>query len=583
MPSNPRIYDGSTYPDEHVSRFVGAANQGEWQMPMWCRIFQQTLDVLTGDPTKVSKIIRKANETLLDFKERWIYKMSYIQDVLEVMQISAFMSNSKCPELVRRFSEQVLRTVTEMIKRVDDFIKTIYEGRRQRTNNRNDFNVHRDHYQPYVPPRANNQRYDNRRYVSNHLSLDALTKRSKEILATKLQLQIPPCPLMWQLEMVLESGKLSHSPGKEGMQGEGSRETTMVKIELEVSFENEGLCQRTMMKFIVVRASSPYSIILGPTGMQELHAICSTIHTMMKFPTPRGITTLVTRTAAVFECQRLEEKRTTQEEKAEENKPYWMEDLVVEEVLVNPAFLEQKVTIETQFSKECRLRLINLLNNNMDMFAWQPSDMTRVPKRIIRHTLNVNMSTPHMAQKRRVLGMEKSLAVMKEVEEWVKDGIRVNPKMRKAVADMQYPKTLKEMQSLSEKLAALNPFLAKSAEHGKRGGCISRDEKIDNGTPLFDYPGAKRNVVCLSCCISGCGGLLLARTPNQRINAKGSNLIDLQEEAVPAGEQSSPPAPKTAKQLSAKRNQERVKSILLLAIPDEYLLKFYNVPDAKSF
>ncbi|GJT14367.1 hypothetical protein Tco_0861409 [Tanacetum coccineum] len=57
---------------------------------------------------------------------------------------------------------------------------------------------------------------------------------------------------------------------------------------------------------------------------------------------------------------------------------------------------------------------------------------------------------------------------------------------------------------------------------------------------------------------------------------------DLQEEAAPAGEQSSPPAPKTSKQLTAKRNQERVKSILMLAIPDEYLLKFHNVPDAKS-
>ncbi|GKC61668.1 ribonuclease H-like domain-containing protein [Tanacetum coccineum] len=57
---------------------------------------------------------------------------------------------------------------------------------------------------------------------------------------------------------------------------------------------------------------------------------------------------------------------------------------------------------------------------------------------------------------------------------------------------------------------------------------------------------------------------------------------DLQEEAAPTGEQSSPPAPKTAKQLTAKRNQERVKSILLLAIPVEYLLKFHNVPDAKS-
>ncbi|GKC23433.1 hypothetical protein Tco_1025583, partial [Tanacetum coccineum] len=57
---------------------------------------------------------------------------------------------------------------------------------------------------------------------------------------------------------------------------------------------------------------------------------------------------------------------------------------------------------------------------------------------------------------------------------------------------------------------------------------------------------------------------------------------DLLEEAAPAGEQFNPPAPKTAKQLTSKRNRERVKSILLLAIPDEYLLKFHNVPDAKS-
>ncbi|GJU92082.1 ribonuclease H-like domain-containing protein, partial [Tanacetum coccineum] len=57
---------------------------------------------------------------------------------------------------------------------------------------------------------------------------------------------------------------------------------------------------------------------------------------------------------------------------------------------------------------------------------------------------------------------------------------------------------------------------------------------------------------------------------------------DLEEEPAPTGETSAPPAPKTAKQLAARRNQERVKSILLLAIPDEYLLKFHKVTDAKS-
>ncbi|GKD57919.1 ribonuclease H-like domain-containing protein, partial [Tanacetum coccineum] len=57
---------------------------------------------------------------------------------------------------------------------------------------------------------------------------------------------------------------------------------------------------------------------------------------------------------------------------------------------------------------------------------------------------------------------------------------------------------------------------------------------------------------------------------------------DLEEEPAPTGETYAPPTPKTSKQLAARRNQKRVKSILLLAIPDEYLLKFHNVADVKS-
>ncbi|GJS81600.1 hypothetical protein Tco_0748141 [Tanacetum coccineum] len=259
MPTNLKIYDGSTNLDDHITRFVGVANQGEWHMPMWCRMFQQMLDgpargwfdwlpngcvdnwtdlrenfverfalwnKCCKDPTEVSKIIRRANETLPDFKECWTEEINYIQDVPEVMQISTFMSNSKCPKLARLFSDQVPRTVTEMMNRVDDFVKskeafkstklprgefpdnrqgTSYQGSRppratygggqQRTYNYNNFN-RRDHYQPYVLPRTNNQRYDNRRQEVNHPSLDALTKRPKEILATELQLQLPSCPPM---------------------------------------------------------------------------------------------------------------------------------------------------------------------------------------------------------------------------------------------------------------------------------------------------------------------------------------------------------------------------------------------------
>ncbi|GJV40940.1 hypothetical protein Tco_1419380 [Tanacetum coccineum] len=52
---------------------------------------------------------------------------------------------------------------------------------------------------------------------------------------------------------------------------------------------------------------------------------------------------------------------------------------------------------------------------------------------------------------------------------------------------------------------------------------------------------------------------------------------DMEDEASPSGEQYSPPAPKTAKQLAARRNQERIKSILLLAIPDEAYDRFQKL------
>ncbi|GJX08493.1 hypothetical protein Tco_0196425 [Tanacetum coccineum] len=217
-PTNLKIYDGSTDQNDYITRFVGAANQGEWEMPVWFVERFALKRKCSKDPTKVSKIIRRANETLPDFKERWTEEMSCIHGVPEVMQISAFMSNSKCLELARHFTDQLPQTVTEMMKRVDDFIKSEeaykstelpkgehpekglgipYNGNRpphtghrdgyQRAENYNTYS-RRDHYYPYAPSRVYNRRYDNRRQEVNQLSLDSLIKRPKEIPAIELQL-----------------------------------------------------------------------------------------------------------------------------------------------------------------------------------------------------------------------------------------------------------------------------------------------------------------------------------------------------------------------------------------------------------
>ncbi|GJV69605.1 hypothetical protein Tco_1485114 [Tanacetum coccineum] len=367
------------------------------------------------------KFVERANETLSNFKERWTKEMGYIQGVPEVMQISAFMSNSKCPELARRLTDQVPQTVIEMMKRVDDFVKseeaykstkfprgehpekgqgTPYKGpwpprimqggSLPKVDGYNTYN-RRDHYQSYVSPRQQGQRkYWLLNSSSSYLpsSNDRNTEEGE----------------FGQLEAALESGKLNHlvkdvrqrggNRGKQTKNGSangkiinmvyeksdsrkrdvlalllqhvcltiqvhlmqthtelvgfsGEQLLPIGKIELEVMFRSEGLSRRTMMKFTVVQWSSPYNIILERTWMKELWAISFTTHAMMKFPTPRGIATLVPRRDAIFECKQLEDKQILREQPKEEtveNKGSPTE----EDFMINPASPNQKVTIGTQ-------------------------------------------------------------------------------------------------------------------------------------------------------------------------------------------------------------------------------------------
>ncbi|GJU47986.1 reverse transcriptase domain-containing protein [Tanacetum coccineum] len=347
--------------------------------------------------------------------------MSYIPDVPEVMQISTFMSNSKCPELAWRFSDQVHKTVTEMMRRIDDFVKSeeTYKStelpkgehpeKGQGTDNYNNHN--RMEYRGNRPPRM--------KYGSGHPRTDNYNNHNR-IDHYQPYLQLPPCPLMIgtpkkenldmyydyhgekghytndcyqlkrQLEAALESRKLSHlvkdprggldeypyhfSPG-------ASDDVFDDYLIIEAEVESTPNSNPDRVGRFLQKAISPYRE--GVTRSDIRKSVSSTIHAMVKFPTPRGIVTLVAWTAPVYECWWFENKKFEREEKSADK------------------FTE----------------------NNMDVFAWQPSDMTQAPKRIIKHALNVNVSVPPMALKRRVLGTKKSQAVMKEVEERVRAGI----------------------------------------------------------------------------------------------------------------------------------------------------------------
>ncbi|GJT64974.1 reverse transcriptase domain-containing protein [Tanacetum coccineum] len=157
MPTNAKIYDGTSDLADHITRFTGMGNSAEWPMPIWCRMFQQTLDgkartwfdklpsgsidswedleekflnkfgmlkACDKDLTEITKIVRRANETLPNFRERWVSESNAIPNVSELMRISSFMSSHKCLELSKRFSDSIPKTIDEMLKRVDDYVRS---------------------------------------------------------------------------------------------------------------------------------------------------------------------------------------------------------------------------------------------------------------------------------------------------------------------------------------------------------------------------------------------------------------------------------------------------------------------------
>nr|GEW96976.1 reverse transcriptase domain-containing protein [Tanacetum cinerariifolium] len=124
LPANAKIYDGTGDPEDHIGRFVRIGNQGEWLMPEKFLNKFGMLKACDKDPTEISKIVRMANETLPHFKERWVSESNAIPNVPELMQISSFISSHKCPELAKRFSDNVPKTVDKMLKREDDYLRS---------------------------------------------------------------------------------------------------------------------------------------------------------------------------------------------------------------------------------------------------------------------------------------------------------------------------------------------------------------------------------------------------------------------------------------------------------------------------
>ncbi|GKE31319.1 hypothetical protein Tco_1450641 [Tanacetum coccineum] len=173
IPTNIKLYDSTTDLEDHLNRFASAANFGEWPMPVWCRMFQQTLDGST----------RRWFERL---PANSINEWSKLREAFSV-RLDDFVLSEKSfarTELPKgEACEHPRRSFLLVTRRDDRPYRNNHGGEARRNDNQNNhrgrdnYGLYRgkDNRAPYPPPRGD---YQGR--VVPVLTLDALIKPPKK-------------------------------------------------------------------------------------------------------------------------------------------------------------------------------------------------------------------------------------------------------------------------------------------------------------------------------------------------------------------------------------------------------------------
>nr|GEW11999.1 reverse transcriptase domain-containing protein [Tanacetum cinerariifolium] len=378
----------------------------------------------------------------------------------ECMRISGFMHGVNNPELTKRLNEHVPKTMEEMMITTTAFIrgeaaaaskkkghvswKLQDQPKRHFADKRSDF---RDH--------SREGRKPNR--------FTPLTRTPKEILATKASKFQPPPPIVTpvekrssnkfcdfhndkghsteecmqlkkQIEELVRVGEFSHmiKEIKQGRdQSKAGKKETAVKdkptaiymvqsgetiwplgqLRLLVTIGDATHSTRAWMNFMVVKSMSPYNGIIGRPGLKAIQAVPSTVHGMLKFPVEGGIATIRSTILIPTECASV----TTSPVIPGEGKSRPANFTVA----LHPDFPDQEVVIGGSLSDKERTTLCSVLKKNLDIFVWQPSDMTGVPRSIAEHRLNIHEGHSPVRQKKRGQAPERAKVIQAEVQKLV--------------------------------------------------------------------------------------------------------------------------------------------------------------------
>nr|GEX52410.1 reverse transcriptase domain-containing protein [Tanacetum cinerariifolium] len=515
------------------------------------------------DPVEIHNIKQKDGETIEDFMKRFKVETGRMKRAPECMRISGFMHEVNNLELTKRLNEHVPKTMKEMMITTTTFIRgeaAVASKKKGHATPKEILTAEAGKFQP-PPPMVtlvekrsinkfcdfHNDKGDStdecmqlKKQIEELVRAGKLSHLIKEIKHGRDQSKTgkketaakdkPAAIYMIQSgterPLVIEAEMDGHMIHRMYVDGGSSMEilyehcfnrlrpeiksqlvpaTTSLtgfsgetiwplgQLRLLVIVGDTNHSTRAWMNFMIVRLLSPYNSIIGRPGIRAIQAVPSTVHEMLKFPVEGGIVTIHSTVLIPTECTSVITSSVVSRE--ERTRPANFK------VALHPDFPDQEVAIGGTLLDKGRTEMCSILKKNLDIFSWQPSDMTGVPRSVAEHRLNIREGYSLVRQKKGV----RPLNVLKPYKhswrmcvdftdlnkacsqdcyplleiDWkveslcegmflgyvvTPEGIKPCPDKTADVLQLPSPRTIKEVQSLNGKLASLNRFLSKSAE-----------------------------------------------------------------------------------------------------------------------
>ncbi|VFQ74727.1 unnamed protein product [Cuscuta campestris] len=263
------------------------------------------------------------------------------------------------------------------------------------------------------------------------------------------------------------------------------------------------------MRFIVVDIKCVHNAILGRPGINKVGAVISMPHLCMKFHTPGGVGEMKGDQRNARECYARAVKKMTrgvnvisQEITKGETQEKLEPEAETVEIELHPGDSSRMIRIGANLPEDLREQITRVLREYAGIFAWSVADMPGIDRSVICHQLAVREGSRPVRQKKRYLASDRRDFVKKEVSlnhladmratfdimakynlrlnpkkcvfavrtgkflgfMMTKRGIEPNPEKIRAITEMQAPTSVRDVQKLTSRLAALSWFLSRSAE-----------------------------------------------------------------------------------------------------------------------